>query len=112
MLGVYTIVKPAAELGWGSGRTLGLGAASFALLVLSSCARRGAAPSYRSGSSARATSRGPTPSRPYGRRDVRDVLSRVAVHAAVLGYDALEIGLAFLPATIVMGPCRSATRSG
>ena len=33
MLGVYTIVKPAADYGWGSGRTLGLGAVSLALLV-------------------------------------------------------------------------------
>src|SRR5206468_2446588 len=33
MLGVYTIVKPAAENGWGSGRTLGLGAVSLLLLV-------------------------------------------------------------------------------
>src|ERR1700760_2310409 len=32
MLGVYTIVKPAAEQGWGSGRTLALGAVSLALL--------------------------------------------------------------------------------
>src|SRR5215470_15667588 len=33
MLGVYTIVKPAAELGWGAGRTLALGAVSLALLA-------------------------------------------------------------------------------
>src|SRR2546423_849136 len=33
MLGVYTIVKPAAEQGWGAGRTLYLGAGSVALLV-------------------------------------------------------------------------------
>src|SRR2546429_9690589 len=33
MLGVYTIVKPAADYGWGSGRTLGLGAAPLALPV-------------------------------------------------------------------------------
>src|SRR5207248_4327891 len=33
MLGVYTIVKPAADYGWGSGRALGLGAGSLALLV-------------------------------------------------------------------------------
>src|SRR5690349_11286700 len=33
MLSVYTIVKPAAEYGWGSGRTLGLAALSAALLV-------------------------------------------------------------------------------
>ena len=33
MLGVYTIVKPAADYGWGSGRALGLGAVSLVLLV-------------------------------------------------------------------------------
>src|ERR671938_157201 len=33
MVGVYTIVKPAADYGWGSGRTLGLGAVAIALLV-------------------------------------------------------------------------------
>ena len=33
LLGVYTIVKPAAELGWGSVQTLGLGAVSLVLLV-------------------------------------------------------------------------------
>jgi predicted MFS family arabinose efflux permease len=33
MLGVYTIVAPAAELGWRAGRTLGLGALSLALLA-------------------------------------------------------------------------------
>src|ERR687896_896950 len=32
LLGVYTIVKPAADYGWGSGRALGLGAFSLALL--------------------------------------------------------------------------------
>jgi len=29
----------------------------------------------------------------------------------VLGYDALQIGLAFLPVTLTMGRCRSATPS-
>ncbi|MEA2494674.1 MAG: hypothetical protein QOJ29_2585, partial [Thermoleophilaceae bacterium] len=33
MLSVYTIVKPAAEYGWGSGRALALGAVSLLLLV-------------------------------------------------------------------------------
>ena len=33
MLGVYTIVEPAAEYGWGSARTLGLGAVALALLA-------------------------------------------------------------------------------
>ena len=40
MLGVYTIVKPAADYGWGSGRTLGLGAAlARCCSSPSSCAR-------------------------------------------------------------------------
>ena len=33
MLGVYTIVKPAADYGWGAGRTLALGGVSLALLL-------------------------------------------------------------------------------
>src|SRR4051812_45839274 len=33
MLGVYTIVKPAADYGWGSGRALAFGAGSLALLL-------------------------------------------------------------------------------
>src|SRR5262245_48391398 len=33
MIGVYTIVKPAAEQGWGDPQTLGLGAVSLALLA-------------------------------------------------------------------------------
>src|SRR5829696_2423661 len=33
MLGVYTIVNPAAEYGWGSGRTLTIGALSLVLLA-------------------------------------------------------------------------------
>ena len=30
----------------------------------------------------------------------------------VLGYDALQIGLEFLPATVIMASCRSASRAG
>ena len=46
MLGVYTIVKPAADYGWGSGQALGLGAVSLALLA-AFVAARGAAPATR-----------------------------------------------------------------
>jgi EmrB/QacA subfamily drug resistance transporter len=105
MLGVYTIVKPAAEYGWGAGRTLGLGAVSVALLV---------------GFVAReATARNPLmPLRIFRSRNVSGANVVQALMVAgmfgmfflgalylqkVLGYDALEIGLAFLPATIVMG---------
>ncbi len=105
MLGVYTIVKPAAEYGWGAGRTLVLGAASVALLV---------------GFIVReATARHPLmPLRIFRSRTVSGANVVQALMVAgmfgmfflgalylqkVLGYDALEIGLAFLPATIVMG---------
>jgi EmrB/QacA subfamily drug resistance transporter len=105
MLGVYTIVKPAADYGWGSGRTLGLGAASLVLLG-AFVARE-------------ATARHPLiPLRIFRSRNVTganliQVLSVAGMFGLfflgalylrrVLGYDALEIGLAFLPVTIAMG---------
>src|SRR4051794_7284651 len=105
MLGVYTIVKPAADYGWGAGRTLGLGALSVALLV-AFVARE-------------ATARNPlVPLRIFRSRNVSGTNAVQALLVAgmfgmfflgslymqrVLGYDALQIGLAFLPATVVMG---------
>jgi EmrB/QacA subfamily drug resistance transporter len=105
MLGVYTIVKPAADQGWGAGRTLALGAVSLALLA-AFVARE-------------ATARTPlTPLRIFRARNVSganliQVLSVAGMFGMfflgslylqrILGYDALEIGLAFLPVTIVMG---------
>jgi MFS family permease len=105
MLGVYTIVKPAADYGWGSGRALGLGAVSLVLLA-AFIARE-------------ATARNPLiPLRIFRSRNVSgaNVLQALLVAGMfgmffmgalylqrVLGYDALEIGLAFLPATLVMG---------
>jgi EmrB/QacA subfamily drug resistance transporter len=105
MLGVYTIVKPAAEYGWGDGRTLGLGAASLVLLA-AFIARE-------------ATARNPLiPLRIFRSRNVTgaNVLQALLVAGMfglfflgalymqrVLGYDALQIGFAFLPATLVMG---------
>jgi len=105
MLGVYTIVKPAADYGWGSGRALGFGAASLALL-LAFVARE-------------ARARNPLiPLRIFRSRNVSgaNVIQALTVAGMfglfflgslylerVLGYDALQIGLAFLPATIVMG---------
>jgi MFS family permease len=105
MLGVYTIVAPAAERGWGDGRTLGLGAASLALLA---------------GFVAReATAAHPLmPLRVFRSRNVSganlvQVLSVAGMFGMfflgalylqrILGYDALETGLAFLPVTLVMG---------
>jgi len=105
MLGVYTIVKPAAEDGWGSGQALGLGAASLVLLA-AFIARE-------------ATARNPlVPLRIFRSRNVSGANLIQALTVAgmfgmfflgalylqrVLGYDALETGLAFLPTTIVMG---------
>jgi MFS family permease len=105
MLGVYTIVKPAAENGWGSGRALALGAVSLVLL---------AAFVVRE-----ATARTPLiPLRIFRSRNVSganlvQALLVVGMFGMfflgalylqrVLGYGALEIGLAFLPVTIGMG---------
>ena len=106
MLGVYTIVKPAAEYGWGSGRALGLGAVSLALLV-----------AFVVREATRPQPAHPAADLPLAQRHGRQrdpgaarspgcsgcSSSAPCTCERVLGYDALEIGLAFLPATIVMG---------
>jgi EmrB/QacA subfamily drug resistance transporter len=105
MLGVYTIVKPAAERGWGDGQTLALGALALALLA---------------GFVAReATAANPLmPLRIFRSRNITganlvQVLSVAGMFGTfflgalylqrILGYDALETGLAFLPVTVIMG---------
>jgi EmrB/QacA subfamily drug resistance transporter len=104
MLGVYTIVSPAATYGWGAGRTVGFGVASLALMV---------------GFVVReATCRQPLV--PLGLFRSRNVSGANIVQALtvagmfgmfflgvlylqqVKGYDALQTGLAYLPCTIVM----------
>jgi EmrB/QacA subfamily drug resistance transporter len=105
MLGVYTIVEPAAKDGWGAPLTLGLGAASLALLG-AFLARE-------------ATASNPLiPLRIFRSRNVTGANLVQALTVAgmfgmffmgslylqlVQGYDALQIGLAFLPVTIIMG---------
>jgi EmrB/QacA subfamily drug resistance transporter len=105
MLAVYTIVKPAAEDGWGSTGAIGFGAVALALLA-AFIARE-------------ATAETPLiPLRIFRSRNVSGANALQALMVAgmfgmfflgslyleeVLGYDPLEIGLAFLPATIVMG---------
>jgi EmrB/QacA subfamily drug resistance transporter len=105
MLLVYTIVKPAAEDGWGATRTLAYGAAAIALLG-AFVARE-------------ATARTPLmPLRIFRSRNVAgaNLIQGLTVAGMfgmffmgalylqrVLGYDPLQIGLAFLPTTIVMG---------
>ncbi|HEY2638229.1 MAG TPA: DHA2 family efflux MFS transporter permease subunit, partial [Solirubrobacteraceae bacterium] len=105
MLLVYTIVKPAAEDGWGATTTLGLGAGALALLAVFAVRE--------------ATARTPLVSLRVLRS--RTIVGANAIQALsvagmfgtffmgalylqrVQGYDALEIGLAFLPTTLVMG---------
>ena len=105
MLGVYTIVNPAAEYGWGAGRTVALGALSLVLLA-AFVARE-------------ATAKSPLiPLRIFRSRNVTgsnliQVLSVAGMFGMfflgalylqrILGYDALQTGLAFLPVTILMG---------
>jgi EmrB/QacA subfamily drug resistance transporter len=105
MLGVYTIVEPAAKDGWGAGSTLALSGISLALLV-AFVARE-------------ATARNPlVPLRIFRSRNVAGANAIEALTVSgmfgmfflgtlymerVLGYDPLEIGLAFLPATLTMG---------
>jgi EmrB/QacA subfamily drug resistance transporter len=105
MLVVYTIVKPAADYGWTAARTIELGGAALALLVAFLVRE--------------ARARNPlVPLRIFRSRNVTGANMIQALTVAgmfglfflgslymqrVLGYDALEIGLAFLPATIIMG---------
>jgi EmrB/QacA subfamily drug resistance transporter len=104
MLGVYTIVK-AADYGWGAPRTLGLGAVSLALLV---------------GFVAREATAG-TPLMPLRIFRFRNVTGANLVEILmvagmfgmfflgvlylqrVLGYDAIETGVAFLPVSLTIG---------
>jgi EmrB/QacA subfamily drug resistance transporter len=105
MLGVYTIVKPAADYGWAAGRTIGLAALSLAILVAfvlrEATARKPLIPL------------GIFRSRNITGANLVQVLTVAGMFGMfflgslylrrVLRYDALEIGLAFLPVTITMG---------
>jgi EmrB/QacA subfamily drug resistance transporter len=104
MLGVYTILGVAEE-GWGSSQTLALGAVSLALLVVF-VARQ---------------ARVENPLMPLRLFRSRNVAGANLVQALlvvgmfgmfflgalymqqILGYDALQVGLAYLPTTAVMG---------
>ncbi len=105
MLGVYTIVGPAAEDGWGSSTTLILGAISSALLALFI---------YRQAHAANPL----MPLRMFRSRNVSgaNIIQALTIAGMfamffmgslymqqVLGYNALEIGFAFLPTTLAMG---------
>jgi len=105
MLAVFTIVDPAAQEGWLAARTLGLGACSLALLGGFIFRQR--------------TARNPLmPLRILSSRNVTganlvQVLATAGMFGMfflgslylrrILGYDPLQIGLAFLPVAAVMG---------
>jgi predicted MFS family arabinose efflux permease len=104
MLGVYTILE-AGNYGWTSAHTLGFGAASLALLA-AFVAREGRIENPL------------MPLRLFRSRNVAGANIVQALFVAgmfgmfflgalylqrVLGYDALEVGLAFLPVTLVIG---------
>jgi EmrB/QacA subfamily drug resistance transporter len=105
MLAVYTIVGPAAQDGWTAGSTLALAGVSLALLVAFLVRE--------------ATARNPLiPLRIFRSRSVSgaNLIQVVSVAGMfgmffmgslylqrVLGYDALQIGLSFLPGTVIMG---------
>jgi EmrB/QacA subfamily drug resistance transporter len=105
MLGVFTIVDPAAQQGWLAVKTLGLGACSLALLGGFIIRQR--------------TARNPLmPLRIFSSRNVTganlvQVLGTAGMFGMfflgslylrrILGYDPLQIGLAFLPVAVVMG---------
>ena len=105
MLGVYAIVGPAATDGWTDPATLGCGAGSLGLLAAFIGRELTAA----------------NPLVPLGMFRSRNVTGANLIQLAgvagmfgifflgslylqgILGYDALEIGLAFLPTTVLMG---------
>jgi EmrB/QacA subfamily drug resistance transporter len=104
MLGVYTLLET-SEQGWGSTQTLGLGAVAFALLA-AFVARQGRIANPL------------MPLRLFRSRNVTGanlVMGLLVVGffgmfflgalymQGILGYNALEVGLAFLPSAVVMG---------
>jgi EmrB/QacA subfamily drug resistance transporter len=104
MLGVYTILQ-VGEQGWGSTQTLALGAVSIAM-VTAFVVRQARIPNPL------------MPLRLFRSRNVAGANVTMAFLVAgmfamfflgalylqrILGYDPLEVGLAFLPATLVMG---------
>jgi EmrB/QacA subfamily drug resistance transporter len=105
MTAVYTIVDPAAAYGWGTPRTLLLAALAAALLIAFLVREATAATPL-------------VPLRLFRARtltgaNLAQLLSAAGMFGMffvgvlyvqhVLGYDALRIGLAFLPVTVVMG---------
>src|SRR6266851_10342527 len=105
MLGVFTIVDPAAQLGWLAGRTLGLGAGSLALLgafIIRQLTAHHPLMPLRIFSSRAVT--GANLVQVLGTAGMLGMFFLGSLYLRrILGYDPLQIGLAFLPVTVVMG---------
>jgi EmrB/QacA subfamily drug resistance transporter len=104
MLGVYTIVQPAAQDGWLAGRTLSLGAISLGLLaafaVRQLTARNPLMPLriFRSGEIS-----GANLVQMLGTAGMFGMFFLGSLYLRlVLGYTPMRIGLAFLPVTVLM----------
>jgi EmrB/QacA subfamily drug resistance transporter len=105
MLAVYTIVRPAAEDGWGAGSTLACAAISLALLAAFVAREaRVDAPLIPLGIFRSRTIAGANLVQALGAAGMFGTFFLGALYLQrVLGYDAFEIGLSFLPVTLVMG---------
>ncbi len=105
MLGVYTLVVPAAEDGWTATTTLACGGISIALVV-AFLVRQGtaAAPLMPLRILRSATVAGANVVQALGASGMFGSFFLGALYLQqVLGYGPLEIGLAFLPVTVLMG---------
>jgi EmrB/QacA subfamily drug resistance transporter len=105
MLLVYTIVEPASKHGWGSSETLLLGAGALALLagflVREATARN---PLMRLGIFRSRNLSGANAVQALMVAGMFGMFFLGALYLRrVLGYDALEIGLAYLPVTLAIG---------
>ena len=105
MLGVFTIVDPAAQDGWLAGKTLGLTAGSLALLagfiVRQHTARHPLMPLRIFSSRALV---GANLVQVLGGAGMFGMFFLGSLYLRrILGYDPLQIGLAFLPVAVVMG---------
>jgi EmrB/QacA subfamily drug resistance transporter len=105
MVGVFTIVKPAAELGWTAPRTIALFALTLTLLACFIVREKTAAnPLMPLRIFASRTMTGANLIQALSSSGMFGIFFLGSLYLQrVLGYDALEIGLAFLPTTVVMG---------
>jgi EmrB/QacA subfamily drug resistance transporter len=105
MLGVYTIVGPAAQQGWLAAETLGLGAATLVLLagfVLRQRTARHPLMPLRVFASRMVT--GSNLVQVFGTAGMFGMFFLGSLYLReIMRYDPLQIGLAFLPVAVVMG---------